>query len=101
MKSLALKITPLLFGLFIVGVSFGSFPDTAQACYMVYGSAPCSQYAGQYDVPAGYTSGTYSYSYNSCIGTVTGSGCSAPPSCYMVYGSAPCSQYAGQYDVPA
>ena len=72
MKSPTLKVIPTLLGLFIVGVSFFSFAEVAQACnyyYNVlapYGPNTCAIYAGQYGSPPGYTVGEFYFSYNDC-----------------------------------
>ena len=65
----------------------------------------CSEYAGQYGIPANATEGRASWTKNSCTGAIryTG-GCSAPsrPSCEDVPQSpVSCSDYAGQYGIPS
>jgi hypothetical protein len=64
----------------------------------------CSQYAGQYGIPANATQGNASWTKNSCTGAIkyTG-GCSAPaPRCEEVPQTpVSCAQYAGQFGIPA
>ena len=118
MKSPTLKIIPILFGLFIVGVSFGSFTNVAQAYWSCaggyetqayscvtdsiywpggyYGGGWCGYGAGYYDA------GTY-YCYGTCYQQVWNPNinCTWIPDCTTAYGSTSCNQNLTQYGVPS
>ena len=118
MKPLTLKITPLLFGLFLVGLSFGSFANVAQAYWSCAGGYETQSYSCVTDSiywPGGYYGGGWCgygagyygagmyYCYGTCYQQVWNPNinCTWIPDCTTAYSSASCATYAGQYGIPS
>ena len=78
----AIHIASILFGFSLVFISMVSFTEVAQAqaCTQITGTpVSCNQDLTAYGVPANYTVGSASYTYDSCTYAITYTGgCSAP-----------------------